>query len=264
MYGVGAGYPYRISEYLDELEPNIEHVNISEVGSSFINYNDQENLREKLILGKIDKIIYIMNLNDIAPLANYDLKNNLSENNSDNSKISTILRNRILKKLDESLRGKSFFYTHLRLKFKNFLMVKLNLNSTGFKAIELFPNEHENDIKLAAKNLSSLINKGIFEMPICVIILPYEMQISKHATKKYKNMGLNFEKDFLNFKTQKIFINEFKKNTNNIFYLGESFEEKNVGEYFVYNKGDKIDFNHPNKFGYKVLAEEIYEKRFCI
>ncbi|MDA9683521.1 SGNH/GDSL hydrolase family protein, partial [Prochlorococcus sp. AH-736-P10] len=178
MYGVGAGYPYRISEYLDELEPNIEHVNISEVGSSFINYNDQENLRQKLILGKIDKLIYVMNLNDIAPLSNYDLKNTLSNNNSDNSKISTILRNRILRKLDESFRGKSYFYTHLRLKFKNFLMVRLNLNSTGFKAIELLPNEHKDDIKLAAKNLASLINKDIFEMPICILILPYEMQVS--------------------------------------------------------------------------------------
>ena len=44
-----------------------------------------------------------------------------------------------------------------------------------------------------------IINKGIFEMPICVLILPYEMQISKHATKTYKNLGLNFEKDFYTF-----------------------------------------------------------------
>ena len=29
IYGVGAGFPYRITEYLDIFEPNIEHVNLS-------------------------------------------------------------------------------------------------------------------------------------------------------------------------------------------------------------------------------------------
>tara|TARA_Y100000589_G_scaffold266342_1_gene257535 strand:+ start:1180 stop:2247 length:1068 start_codon:yes stop_codon:yes gene_type:complete len=265
LYGVGAGFPYRITEYLDLLEPSIEHVNISEIGSSFLNYNDDYRLRNKLTNSNINKLIYVMNLNDIAPLSNYNLKNTVLGNNSDNSKFTKFFRNDFFKTIDNFFRGRSFLYTDLRLKFKNFLMIKLKLNSTGFKAIELFPEEHREEIKLGARTLASLVNKDIFRMPICILILPYEMQISKNAFKTYRNLNLYFEDDFINFKTQEIFISEFEKYSDNkIYFLGLSFEEKPVGTYFVYNKGDKIDYNHPNGSGHEILANEINEKRYCL
>ena len=30
-----------------------------------------------------------------------------------------------------------------------------------------------------------------------------------------------------------------------------------VGEYFVYNKGDKLDWNHPNRDGHRAIAEYL-------
>ena len=91
------------------------------------------------------------------------------------------------------------------------------------------------------------------------------MQISRDAFVTYRDLNLYFEDDFINFKTQEIFIREFKKYSDNkIYFLGLSFEEKPVGTYFVYNKGDKIDFNHPNSLGHKILANEINEKRYCL
>ena len=38
--------------------------------------------------------------------------------------------------------------------------------------------------------------------------------------------------------------------------------KKKIGHYFVFNKGDKIDFNHPNK-GHLVIAKEINKKNIC-
>ena len=37
VYGVGTGYPYRLTEYLDYLQPDIEHINISKgIGTNIL------------------------------------------------------------------------------------------------------------------------------------------------------------------------------------------------------------------------------------
>ena len=41
------------------------------------------------------------------------------------------------------------------------------------------------------------------------------------------------------------------------------FEEKKVGYYYVFNKGNKIDFNHPNRKGHLSIANEISKKRYA-
>ena len=36
-----------------------------------------------------------------------------------------------------------------------------------------------------------------------------------------------------------------------------------LATYFVFNKGDKIDFNHPNRLGHLVIAQELNKKKIC-
>ena len=43
----------------------------------------------------------------------------------------------------------------------------------------------------------------------------------------------------------------------------DGFEEKNIGYYYVFDKGDKIDFNHPNRKGHFVIASEISRNKIC-
>jgi hypothetical protein len=35
-----------------------------------------------------------------------------------------------------------------------------------------------------------------------------------------------------------------------------------LGEYYVYDKGDKIDWNHPNRAGHRVIADYLIKERF--
>ena len=95
----------------------------------------------------------------------------------------------------------------------------------------------------------------------CVIILPYEMQISNDAKNYYQSINIKFEKDFINFSTQKKIKNNLK-NFDDFYIIDKAgFEEKKVGYYYVFNKGDKIDFNHPNRKGHLSIANEISKKK---
>ena len=90
------------------------------------------------------------------------------------------------------------------------------------------------------------------------------MQISDGAAAKYRQLGVKFSDAFTDFKTQKLFIEEYLRWTDtNIYWIGESLPERQVGTFFVFNRGDKIDFNHPNGKGHEALAYEIATKKLC-
>ena len=267
IYGVGAGFPYRITEYLDIFEPTIEHINLSAVLEDFISEEEsQKSLIDIIKNTKVDKIVYMLNLTDIVEFA-YLLNNNSEQNNK---KVSIIPKNyvgevkKLIHPIDIKLRGNSVLYTFFRYKIKNFLVTQFGLNFTGFRAIELEPVKFSRDIEQAAMNFAKLINKKNNFLDICILMLPYEMQVSTKAKNKYRDIGVKFEDEFINFYTQKLFISRFKEfSKNEIYYLGNSFPESEVGEYFVYNLGDKIDFNHPNRKGHKLLAKEIADRKLC-
>ena len=263
IYGVGAGYPYRITEYLDELRKEVEHVNISGgLGANFLTLWGNEKISEIINDKNIDKLIYVMNLNDISPLT-YQVKDSINYDLQAQSKIANLMKS--ISSIDQGIRGQSVFYTFLRFHIKNFLVTRYGLNASGYSAIELEPLKFKKEIKLAGKNLAILSNKLLSNnIQMCVIIIPYEMQISKDASKKYRNLGVIYENQFLNFKTQEFFVEGFREISNaEIEIIGKNFPEKKAGTYFVYNLGDKIDFNHPNRLGHKFLAEEISERNIC-
>ena len=257
-YGVGAGYPYRFTEYLDQIDPKYDHLNLSGgLGISLFDW--KKSYEDFLISKKIDRVIYVMNLNDIAPLSElYEKKSSL--NKKETNKLNSLIY--FFRPVDRKLRGNSALYTYVRLKIKNFLM-KINYSDTGFKFIELFPDENERIIENASKAINlwaeNLRKKNI---SACVVILPYEMQISNDAKNYYRSIGIKFDKSFEDFKTQEILKNYISQNTS-FFILKEGFLEKEIGYYFVFNKGDKIDFNHPNRNGHLVIANEISKNKIC-
>ncbi len=264
-YGVGAGFPYRITEYLDIYEPNIEHVNLSAELDLISKKTSEQSLIDLIKNTKVDKIIYMFNLTDLVEFAYLFDNTELS-----NDEVSIIKNNfigdvkKFISPFDKKLRGNSVLYTYIRYKIKNFFITQLGLNFTGFKAIELQPVKYSRDLEQAARNFAKLINKKNNILDICILMLPYEMQVSTKAKNKYRNIGIKFEDEFINFHTQKRFISKFKEFSNNdIYYLGDSFPESEVGEYFIYNLGDKIDFNHPNREGHKLIAKEISERKLC-
>lgn len=257
-YGVGAGYPYRFTEYLDKLNPKFEHINLSGgIGTSLAEWS---NKNEKYLLDKnIKRLVYVMNLNDIAPLAKRFTQNDIS---SLSVKNLNVLK-KFINPLDNIFRGNSELYTFLRFIIKE-QFVKAGYEASGYESIELFPKKNSQHIIAASKVLDEWLDKTQKKgFKSCVVILPYEMQVSKDAANYYRSINIKFEDEFVNFSTQ----NLIKENLINHkkFYIinGERFKEKKIGNYFVFNKGDKIDFNHPNREGHLIIAREIDKKKIC-
>ncbi len=258
-YGVGAGYPYRFTEYLDKINSQFEHINLSGgLGASLDNWNIK--YESFLLENNIKRIVYVMNLNDIAPLSKKIFTK--KENSNIKPKNINFVRE-FMKPFDDLLRGPSVFYTYLRFLVKNQL-VKAGYESSGYEAIELFSKKYKKNIIEASKKIDQWLDltkeKGFKS---CVVILPYEMQISNDAKNYYQSINIKFEKDFSNFSTQKT-IKKHLKNYADFFIIDKAgFEEKEVGYYYVFNKGDKIDFNHPNRKGHLSIAKEISKKKVC-
>ena len=110
----------------------------------------------------------------------------------------------------------------------------------------------------AAKELKT---RGIH---FCLVLLPYEMQISQEAARTYKQLGIRWEEGFLNGSTQTIIRSYFSGH--HIYNGIEAFQDvynPRTGEFFVYNKGDKIDFNHLNRAGHTLLAQGFSASKSC-
>ena len=177
VYGVGAGFPNRLTEYLDSFKTDIEHINISKgIGTNILSMGSENEIIDLLKNYNIDKLVYILNLNDISPLA---FQSN-SKNEYDPKKISKFARlKKFINPLDKKLRGRSTLYSMLRFQFKNFLVLKKGLNISGFKAIELEPVKNENwidSILLSEENIvmatSFDINSANFFISTSISLIP--------------------------------------------------------------------------------------------
>jgi lysophospholipase L1-like esterase len=97
---------------------------------------------------------------------------------------------------------------------------------------------------------------GVRPVRACVVLLPYEMQISEDAARTYKEMGFTWEPGFEAGSTQQRLMAEFGRLGVPAFDARQAFagQSPKVGETFVYDRGDKIDWNHPNRKGHQLIA----------
>jgi len=258
-FGIGAGYGYRISEVLKNEMPQYEHLNLGFGGKEHGNGCDIDKIDKIVSWGKkfkIDKLIYLMNLNDILPT-------NIEQ---PTDKLWIIK----FKNYFDWLRGNSYLFTYLRYCIKNYYM-RQGYEYLGLEAYELYPEKNKSIIQETIERIQLLNNKLRKEnIEFIVVILPYEMQISQAAEKKYEDLGAKWSQGFINRGPQKL-IEEYliRYNINYIDAYFAFIDQNNVeggrgknglGEYFVYNKGDRLDWNHPNRVGHKKIADYIYLK----
>ena len=95
------------------------------------------------------------------------------------------------------------------------------------------------------------------------MILPYEMQISREAELRYAELGVQWEDGFIGGETQQRIITALDPSLRS-YDAYEAFVDRGavdetrnrngLGEHFVYNKGDKLDWNHPNRSGHRAIA----------
>lgn len=251
-YGVGAGYGYRITELLEQAYPQYEHMNLGGIGLS-ISDGEIHRFTDLAMRYGLEKLVYLLNLNDILPTAEASGKEPTRL-----ARITDFVSTNL-----DWLRGRSFLYTALRTQAKNALE-SLGYGFHGYEAYELYPERYAQVIGETAERVNefhrSLADHGI---ELIVVVLPYEMQISGEAAQVYASKGVHWEPDFIAGRTQQLLLQTFDPDLK-VFDAYHAFVDdrdpegsrarNRLGEYFVYDKGDKLDWNHPNRAGHRAIA----------
>jgi hypothetical protein len=253
--GVGAGHGYRIQDVLKTLRPEYDHWTFE----SAVNGIDQKSHPRILEIAEqfeLDEIVYLLNLNDLLPTRR-------TQGGETGSTMRSLRQH--FKFLDE-LRGRSYLYSALRFRFAE-LMLSFGYGHTGWKAAELFPQQHAEIVRETGRRVTALADDVLKQGRIFrVVLLPYEMQISDEAARTYQEAGVAWEPGFLERSTQRA-IREALPERIEIVDAYWAFVDpqdeagsrraNRVGEYFVYNRGDKLDWNHPNRDGCRKIAEYL-------
>jgi len=248
--GVGAGYPYRISDIVRERATALNTWNFSRLGANFEGPAAEE-LAQNF---KLDTVVYLLNLNDILPDTapqsggGYLVYHGLS----------------FVKDYLDFLRDRSYLYNYIRTAAKNAIQ-RLGFEASGYFAYELWPGKSDDVFKSFAERVNatarSLRAKGV---KMCVVIAPYEMQVSEDAARTYAKLGFKWEDGFLAGSAQRKLRGYLDKDLP--VYDGlDAFPDHSapVGNLFVYNAGDKIDWNHPNRVGHAALAKGFLQSNAC-
>jgi hypothetical protein len=262
---VGAGYGFRISEVLEKLLPEYEHLNFGGIGQSVVgSEKDLEDFLNLIKKFKLDKAVYLMNLNDIV-----------REKAGSIEKEGFGRLKRYWKQLFDGLRGRSYLYTFVRNTLKNQLL-RLGYGVHGQLSYEMFPEKYAEVLKSNALRINYL-NEALSELGVelIVVILPYEMQISKSAEIEYAKQGIRWEGEtFINRGPQKQILKYLAPEVNilDAYYafvgadadIEKQREQNALGECFVYNLGGRLDWNHPNREGHRLIAEYIYKSKILV
>ncbi len=266
-YGVGAGYGYRLSELLEKEFDQWEHMNMAfGVAQSLSTANINE------VLGsvrkyKIDRVVYLLNLNDIMP-------NEISDQGSRGIFNKTVLD------VFNYFRGKSYLFSFVVYRVLGSAIIKKGWFSTNDKVIklhELVPEQAKKtagQLVMRIKSFSQALKKEGAQL--LIVILPYEMQISQEAERVYRELKVEWGEGFIDRGTQKVLIADLEKaglDYVDAYYafvdpenVEESRKRNKLGQYYVYNRGDRLDWNHPNREGHRLLAEylsnQFKKKRF--
>jgi hypothetical protein len=248
--GVGAGFPYRISDLVRTSKSDINTWNFARLGAGFESEKAEKIAQEY----KLNTVVYLLNLNDILPEAppqsggGFVVYNGLS----------------FVKDYLDYFRDRSYLYNYIRTAAKNAIQ-RLGFEASGYFAFELWPNKSDEVFKSFADRVNTtardLRAKGV---QMCVVIAPYEMQVSEDAARTYGKLGFNWEDGFLEGSAQKKLRGYLDKDLP--VYDGlDAFSNRNapVGNLFVYNAGDKIDWNHPNRAGHAALAKGFLQSNAC-
>jgi len=261
-YGVGAGYPYRFSDLNKAVLLDYAHWNIGGGLDSSLAENSIGRMSSKYDL---DYAVYLLNLNDIAsPVAQY-ADAILTGERADKKDLAekALIQAKDFMSFFDGLRGRSYLYSYLRFNIKN-LTQRAGFEASGYRAYELWPEENRAVFEVFTSQLNGIYDALAAEnITLCVVLLPYEMQISSDAERVYEDMGFTWEDGFAEGSPQAL-LKEMLKFPS-VYDPIPMFDRDSaeIGEYYVYDKGDKIDWNHPNRKGHAIISEGFLQSSAC-
>lgn len=257
-WGVGAGHGYRFSDILELKLPGYQHMTLASIADGFRTKKRMEYIKRTAKALGIDHVIYFYNLNDTLPDID-EARTSPTLRHANQAGLFTDAIN-VLRTNTEGLRRSSYLFNWLRFKVR-IILLRLGIEYHGEQAYELFPERNKDVIEQTAARIrylhSMLEEQGV---GFLVVLVPYEMQISEDAARVYASMGIHWEQGFINRRLQELLRQQLTPEIRVLDAYHAFIEEPDdrkqikVGELFVYDEGDSLDWNHPNRAGHKKIA----------
>jgi hypothetical protein len=244
--GVGAGFGYRFSDLLVAGSPDRYFMNFGGPGEDGV--ADERAVQKILAIVarfQLSKVIYAMDLNDILPSGSQP-----AGGNSPQSFARGLLRHQ-----SDALRRHSYLYSYLYTKAKG-AAARLGFSSHGAEAVEFHPTRNAKVVAQTVERINGLGKRLTAQgVALCVLIFPYEMQVSKDAAERYKRYGIGWSDEFLNGEPQREILRQLDPGISSIdlrtaFGRGDAL----IGTYYVFDRGGSLDWVHPNRAGHDLIS----------
>jgi hypothetical protein len=252
--GFGAGFGYRYSDVISDARKDKYYMNFGGAGEDGV--ASDEVLENIIVIAqrfRLKKLVYGMNLNDILP--------SLATGDVPDTPMRTA-KSLVWKHFD-ALRSRSYVYNYFRTKAK-IAASRLGYGYHGDEAFELHPMRNSVVVGQTVDRINKLwLRLKQQDIEFCVVLFPYEMQISTDAAVKYRQYGIQWSSELLRGEPQSMILRRLAPDIVAV-DLAQAFNSNGlkpadiqIGQYFVYNKGDALDWNHPNRNGHKLVAEYL-------
>jgi hypothetical protein len=252
--GVGAGFGYRFTDIIGASRPGRDYRNFGGVGEDGI--ADAAAADKVVAAAKrygLQKIVYAMDLNDLLP-----------DRGTHAQPHSPLFRmKRALAPYFDLLRTRSYLYNYLRTQVTT-AAARLGYGYHGDEAYELYPLRNAAVIGQTVDRINGLAARLAEDgVQLCVAIFPFEMQVSADAAARYRQYGIGWSDELLQGEPQRMILAALSKTITGVDLAGAFRQESldpgaiAVGEYFVFNQGDALDWIHPNRSGHRLIAQYL-------
>lgn len=254
--GVGAGFGYRFSDLISAARQDRYYMNFGGPGEDGIADDAAINKIMRLIERfRLNKVVYDMDLNDILPDKDARV--------TAHSPLHTAKP--LIKNYLDVLRTRSYLYNFLRFK-ATIVASRLGYGYHGDEAFELHPNRNAAVVQQTVERINKLWARlQQQDVGLCVLVFPYEMQISASAAATYQKLGIRWSGELLHGEPQGMILSRLAPgivavDLSPAFRAGGAHRGNiAVGEYFVYDQGDALDWEHPNRAGHRLIANYLLE-----
>jgi hypothetical protein len=252
--GVGAGFGYRFTDIISAGRPDRDYRNFGGVGEDGI---ADTVAADKVVAAakryRLQKIVYAMDLNDLLPDRGIRAQPH-----------SLLYRvKRALAPYLDLLRTRSYLYNYVRTKVTT-AAARLGYGYHGDESYELHPVRNAAVIMQTVERINTLAARlGNDGVQLCVAIFPFEMQVSAAAAARYRQYGIRWSDELLQGEPQKMILAGLSETITGVDLTGAfrqgalSRDAIGVGQYFVFNRGDALDWIHPNRSGHRLIAQYL-------
>ncbi len=254
--GVGAGFGYRYTDIISDSRQDRYYMNFGGPGEDGI--ADDRAIAKIIAIAqryRLGRVVYAMDLNDILP-----------DQEAPEARHSELYRAKPwVKQYLDGLRTRSYLYNYLRVKLTE-AAVRMGYGYHGDEAFELHPVRNTVIVNQTVERINKLsMSLKQHGVQLCVLLFPYEMQISADAAARYQQDGVRWSSELLLGEPQQMILGRLSREIVAV-DLAPAFHRSGdgrgsigVGEYFVFNKGDALDWVHPNRKGHRLVAEYLLE-----